>query len=82
MSFVNAMVSEEDAQFELYGHFKIWWDGIWSAYYYTFALVEKAVKHYVEQSKQGRGPFSLFHCISSIYGISYDIRISCRLYDL
>ena len=63
MSFVNAMVSEEDAQFELYGRFKIWWecDGIWSAYYYTYALVEKAVKDYVEQSKQGRGPFSLLH---------------------
>ena len=63
MSFVNAMDSEENAQFELYGHFKIWWEceGIWSTYYYTYALVEMAVKDYVEQSKQCRGPFSLFH---------------------
>ena len=63
MSFINAMVSEEDAQFELNGHYKIWWEfgGIWSTYYYTNTLVRKAVKDYIEQSKQGSGPFSLVH---------------------
>ena len=55
MSFVNAIVSEEDDQFELYGHYKIWWEfgGIWSTYYYTYTLVQKAVKDYIIQSKQG-----------------------------
>ena len=63
MSLVNAIVSEEDAQFELCGHFNIWWGwgGIWSTYYYTDTLVRKAVKDYIEQSKQGQGPFHLFH---------------------
>ena len=61
MSFVNAIISEEDSQFELYGHYKIWWEceGIWSTYYFTYALVENAVKDYVEQSKQGLGPLHL-----------------------
>ena len=55
MSFVNAIISEEDAQFELYGHHKIWWEymGIWSTYYYTDTLVRKAVKDYIGQSQQG-----------------------------
>ena len=55
MSFVNAFVSEEDAQIELYGHYNIWWGwgGIWSTYYYTDSLVRKAVKDYIEQSKLG-----------------------------
>lgn len=63
MSFVNAIVSDEDAQFELYGHYKIWWEwvGIWSTYYYTDTLVRKAVKDYIVQSKQGLGPFNFFH---------------------
>ena len=63
MSFVNSIVSEEDAQFELYGHYNIWWDwqGIWSNYYYTNALVRKAVKDYIEQTKKGSGPFNLCH---------------------
>ena len=61
MSFVNVIILEEDSQFELYGHYKIWWEceGIWSTYYYTYTLVEKAVKDYVEQSKQGLGPLHL-----------------------
>ena len=55
MSFVNAIVSKEDAQFELYGRFKIWWEGagMWSTYYYTNNLVRQAVKNYIEQIKQG-----------------------------
>ena len=59
MSFVNAIVSDEDAQFELYGHYEIWWDcaGIWSTYYYTKTLVRKAVKGYIEESKKGPAPF-------------------------
>ena len=57
MSFVNAIVSDEDAQFELFGHFKIWWDGtgIWSTYHYTKTLIQKAVKSYIELSKKGSG---------------------------
>ena len=54
MTFINTLVCEEDAQFELYGHHKIWWEceGIWSTYYYTKSLVEKAVKNYIKQCKQ------------------------------
>ena len=49
MSFVNTIVSEENAQFEVFGHYKIWWNsiGIWSTYYYTLTLVRKAVKDYI-----------------------------------
>ena len=63
MSFVNAIISEEDAQFELYGHYKIWWEymGIWSTYYCTDTLVRKAVKDYIEQSQQGLGPLNLYN---------------------
>ena len=63
MSFVNSIISEEDAQFEIYGHYKIWWNwkGIWSTYFYTNALVSKAVKEYIEQTKKGSGPFNLCH---------------------
>ena len=63
MSFVNSIISEEDAQFELYGHYKIWWSlqGIWSTYYYKNALVRKAVKGYIKQSQKGSGPFNLCH---------------------
>ena len=75
MSFVNALVSEEDAQFELYGHYKIWWQssGIWSTYYHTDTLVRKAVKDYIEQNKQGLGPFSFFHqaVTKSVFAIVY-----------
>ena len=37
-----------------HGHHKIWWEceGIWSTYYYTKSLVEKAVKNYIKQCKQ------------------------------
>ena len=54
MSFMNALVCEEDSQFELFRHYKIWWEceGIWTTYYYTKSLVEMAVKDYIEQSKQ------------------------------
>ena len=60
MSFINAIFSDEDAQFELYGHYEIWWEcvGIWSTYYYTNTLVRKAVKGYVELSTQGSGPLN------------------------
>merc|ERR1712227_261088 len=53
-SFVNSIVSEEDAQFELYGCFNIWWNstGIWSTYYYTDTLVRKVVKNFIEERKQ------------------------------
>ena len=63
MSFLNAIVAEEDAQFELYGHYEIWWTyvGVWSTYYYTLTLVRKAVKNYIGQSKQGSGLFNLFN---------------------
>ena len=62
-SFVNAIVSEEDAQFELFGYYTIWWNyvGIWSTYYYTDTLVRKVVKDFIEQSKQGSGPFYFLH---------------------
>ena len=62
-SFVNAIVSEEEAQFELYGYYKIWWGytGIWSTYYYTNTLVRKVVKDLIDQSKQGSGPFYFLH---------------------
>ena len=76
MSFVNSLVSDEDAQFELYGHYKIWWNstGIWSTFYYTNTLVRKAVKDYIEQSKKGSGPFNLFHqtITKSAFAIVYD----------
>ena len=54
MSFVNSIVSEEDAQFELYGNYKIWWNwtGPWSTFYYTSTLVRKAIKDYIAQSKK------------------------------
>ena len=59
MSFVNSIVSDEDDQFELYGHYNIWWEcvGIWSTYYNTKKLVRKAVKSYIEERKKGPGPF-------------------------
>ena len=55
MSFVNSIVSKEDDQFELFGYYEIWWtfQGIWSTYYNTKTLVQKAVKDYIAQSKQG-----------------------------
>ena len=58
MSLVNAITVEEDAQFELYGYYKIWWEceGIWSTYYYTKALVERAVKDYIKHSNKGPSP--------------------------
>ena len=58
MSLVNGFTVEEDAQFELYGHYKIWWEceGIWSTYYYTKTLVQRAVTDYIQ--KKGEGPSS------------------------
>ena len=71
MSLVNGFTVEEDAQFELYGHFKIWWEceGIWSTYYYTKTLVQRAVKDYIQKNEEG--PSSKNYFIIVVTKLSY-----------
>ena len=60
MSLVNDITIEEDAQMEVIGYHKIWWEceGLWSTYYFTKALVQQAVKDYIKQSEEGSSPKS------------------------
>ena len=71
MTLVNGFTVEEDAQFELYGYYKIWWEaaGIWSNYYYTKTLVQRAVTDYIQ--KKGEGPSSKNYFIIVVTKLSY-----------